>query len=622
MLEAGQVDPTFVEPFPDRYFAVEGLECQSAMVWCGALAAGGCRPVVLLSSETLESHFEQVVRECCAPHHPVTFVLQGADRLPADRAHDPRYWAPAALARMLPKTTVMAPEGASELAGMLHFAVDLDSPAVILLPDEVPRRVRSGKSRCDLPLDFGRAAWLREGSDIGLVTFGTLVDDALEASETLATRGVDASVLDLRFVQPLDEPALFHLADRVQHIFAVEPHAGRGGVGTAVLEALSANGALVPVTLISIDGDAAAPLHPSDLIAARVQEFLPPRAGRNERARHRSRRARNGSAQARSISRPFQFQPEAAEHERLIMQSVVFSESIAHRVAEYEQIGNRPRFLWQWCQHGIELTTLPGVPPEWGGYAAETKFLSAMLNVLIDDVADQQGNRALLSSLLEMVQGSGGDFRHHSVEERRYAEFATKIWREYWERSRQFPCFEAFEDLLRYDLMQLFNQIRYTELLKQNLCLLNSVEHDLYSPHGMMLMSFATLDLMCMPLFRAEELGRLREAIWHAQSMSRIGNLVSTWQREIGDADFSSGVFARAIEKGTLTPEQLVNGEPEAIAEAITRGAHEEYFLRKWAEHRGAIEALAPNVRSVDLLEVIRGQERLLYTELGSRGFK
>src|SRR4029078_686428 len=99
-------------------------------------------------------------------------------------------------------------------------------------------------------------------------------------------------------------------------------------------------------------------------------------------------------------------------------------------------------------------------------------------------------------------------------------------------------------ELLCYDLEQLLNTVRYSELVNQNLCLLNLVEHDLYSPHGLIITAFATIDLMCMPDFRFEELGRLRQMLWHADWMARIGNLVTTWQREMSDGDLTSGVFA------------------------------------------------------------------------------
>src|SRR5690606_18753358 len=142
-----------------------------------------------------------------------------------------------------------------------------------------------------------------------------------------------------------------------------------------------------------------------------------------------------------------------------------------------------------------------------------------------------------------------------------------------------------FEGLLRYDVSQLFNFIRYSRLSNGNVRLLNVVEHDLYSPHSMIQISFATLDLMCRQDFQLNEPGKIREIAWHVQWMGRIGNLITTWQREIGDGDFTSGVFARAVVRGDLSIEQLNLGSAEEIETAIREGGHEEYFLRKWEYH-------------------------------------
>jgi hypothetical protein len=135
-------------------------------------------------------------------------------------------------------------------------------------------------------------------------------------------------------------------------------------------------------------------------------------------------------------------------------------------------------------------------------------------------------------------------------------------------------------------------------------------------------MSFSTVDLMCAPEFPRRELGPLREAMWHAQWMARIGNLVTTWQREIDDGDYTSGVFARAVGRCDLTFEQLEHGDAGEIESAVRRGKHETHFLHRWQYHRNCLRALTGRIQSFDLNVVIHGLERLLRTELGSRGFK
>src|SRR5207245_11751366 len=174
----------------------------------------------------------------------------------------------------------------------------------------------------------------------------------------------------------------------------------------------------------------------------------------------------------------------------------------------------------------------------------------------------------------------------------------------------------------RYDYLQVFNTMRYSHLLNRNLELLNLTEHDLYLPHNMHMMASATLDLMCSPGFDRWELGRLHEVVWCAQCMGRIGNLVTTWERELGERDYTSGVYARAVAQGHLTIGQLLAGDSERIKAAIKQGQHEAYCLRRWQEHREQLLSKKAELLSFDVSELVAGLQRLICLHLGSRGYK
>jgi len=287
----------------------------------------------------------------------------------------------------------------------------------------------------------------------------------------------------------------------------------------------------------------------------------------------------------------------------------------------YEEVGNRDQYLWKWCQEGVELTTLPCVAPQWQDHAADTKVLSIILCVLLDDIADKHGNLAFLETLIDIVEQ--GRFEPRSAlgpDERRYAEVTCRLSKVYRQRLQEYPYFEAFKELLQYDLIQFSNTLRYSHLLNRQLSLLNMAEHDLYLPHNMHMMSFATIDLMCSPDFRVEDLGHVREAVWHGQCMGRIGNLLSTWRREIKQRDFTSGVFARAVAEGDLTIEDLREGDPGDLEAAICRGRHEQYFFDRWHHHRGRLRASLAKVRSVQVQSLLEGHERFFKLHLASRG--
>lgn len=309
---------------------------------------------------------------------------------------------------------------------------------------------------------------------------------------------------------------------------------------------------------------------------------------------------------------------EASVRQQVLAQQL--SPMLSQWIAEYRSFGPRDLYLWRWCALGVRLTMLPCVAGTWREHVCDSKVLSIMLNVLVDDVADRRERSRVLPALLNVVRGGEPSLRELSEEEGAHVLFTSRVRREYWERAETYPCAGVFRELLEYDLDQLFNAIHYSALLNQQLGLLNVVEHDLYSPHNMMMMSFATLDLMCAPDFHVEELGKLREAIWHAQWMGRIGNLLSTWEREIAVGDYTSGVFAQAISRGDLTIEDLKSGDRNEIAEIIERGGYHAEYGRRWRYHRDCFHRRAAEINSVDMQPLLEGHDQFFRMHVGSRG--
>lgn len=322
---------------------------------------------------------------------------------------------------------------------------------------------------------------------------------------------------------------------------------------------------------------------------------------------------------------PETFHPSPEDIRREIGSAVgrELSPALASWADRYGAVGRRNLYLWKWCRQGVEVTTLPCVAPELRDDVGDTKVLGVMLDVLLDDVADQNGEDELLDRLLAFpFDLTPQTFAKFPPDRQRYANFTAEVWAEIDRRARSFPAYEEYAALLRYDYLQLFNTMRYSHLLNRRPALMNLVEHDLYTPHNMHMMISSTLDLMCSPSFWRQELGLLREAVWHGQCMGRIGNLCTTWERELGERDYTSGVYARALMAGDLSPDDLARGDRERIRRAIREGGHEEYFLARWQEHRHSILARRPNLKSFDLGDLVRGLERLICLHLGSRGFK
>ncbi len=315
--------------------------------------------------------------------------------------------------------------------------------------------------------------------------------------------------------------------------------------------------------------------------------------------------------------------PTDMQAEQNTIQSIEFSPLFAERVTQYNQLGTRGVYLWKWCVYGLRAILLPSVSRELRDHVTDTKMLAVMFGVLLDDVADQWQDRLFLDRLMRATLGeSSRDFRDLGLGRAAYAQFTCEVWDELQQRVSGYPRYAEFSDLLDYDNRQIVNTMWYSHLVNADIHLLNIEEHDVYSPHNMQMMSFATMDVMCSPEFDHRDIGKLRAAMWHAQSMGRIGNLVSTWERELQDGDFSSGVFAILAERYPHLIQDMLLDKTDAIHAVLTQGGVESLFLDKWDQHRAAFQAKLPAVHSVDLRHVLQGLDQLLRMEIGSRGRK
>lgn len=581
----------------------------NAWAWCAGLAAGGCRPLVVIDERRMR---EFLPRDACAEQVPVRLLIIDAREETVEPNADARHFDIAWL-RQRGDWAILAPADRDEVQGALQCALEHPGPIAVYLPAQLPVRgphespcLRLGSAVLESPSLETRSS--PDSLDVAIVAWGPMVAVARAAMERLWSEDISAAVLNLRSLAPLDAEALADVAREASALLVLEGSAPGGGCFAPLCEILAHRGISRAPSVLFAEGrdsltrvvERCRQLVRADADPLKSLGPLPP----------------DQSADSTPD------RPTTESDERAAIVAKRFSPWLAGWIDEYSRVGQRGIYLWRWCLHGVELTTLPCVPPELRADAADTKVLAGMLNVLFDDVADQQGNGELLNELLKITHQGQPDFGRFSPADRAYAEFTCRVWDEFWRRARRYPCYEVYRELLHYDLAQLFNTVRYSHLVNCNPYILNLVEHDDYSAQGMGLLSFATVDLMCTPGFPVHELGTLRQAIWHGQWMARIGNLISTWQREVKDRDYTSGVFARAVAASHVTIEQLMTGDPAEIERAIERGGHEAHFLRRWRHHHAHLRAMQPHVSSVDLCAVAKGLERLLQTELVSRGSK
>jgi 1-deoxy-D-xylulose-5-phosphate synthase len=224
----------FSKRFPTRYFDVAIAE-QHAVTLAAGLACEGMRPVVAIYSTFLQRAYDQLIHDVALQNLPVTFAIDrgglvGGDGATHQGAFDLSYL------RCIPNMVVMAPSDENECRQMLYTAVTLDSPAAVRYPRGQGPGVRPESQMSALPV--GRAELRREGrGGLLLLAFGSMVP----ACEPLADR-LDATLVNMRFVKPLDEELVCRLALAHDRIVTVEENAVAGGAGSAVSECLAAHG--------------------------------------------------------------------------------------------------------------------------------------------------------------------------------------------------------------------------------------------------------------------------------------------------------------------------------------------------------------------------------------------
>jgi 1-deoxy-D-xylulose-5-phosphate synthase len=234
----------FEKRFPERYFDVAIAE-QHAVTFAAGLACEGARPVVAIYSTFLQRAYDQLIHDVALQKLPVVFALDRAGLVGGDGVtHQGSY--DLSFLRCIPNLVVMAPADESECRQMLYTATTLDAPAAVRYPRGHGPGVAIQEAMQALPV--GRAQVRREGrGGLALLAFGTMVVPAERIAERL-----DATLVNMRFIKPLDEEMVLRMATRHAALVTLEENAIAGGAGSAVAELLAARGVQIPMLHIGL----------------------------------------------------------------------------------------------------------------------------------------------------------------------------------------------------------------------------------------------------------------------------------------------------------------------------------------------------------------------------------
>jgi 1-deoxy-D-xylulose-5-phosphate synthase len=225
----------FQKEFPTRLIDV-GIAEQHAMTYAAGLSAEQMRPVICMYSTFLQRAYDQVVHDVATQNLPVTFCIDRAGLVAEDgTTHHGAF--DFAYLRHVPNMVIMAPKDENELQHMVQTGLLHDGPAAV----RYPRGSTSGVPLDPepVPIPIGQAELLSEGRDMAILAIGVTVSEAMEAAERLKDEGVSVTVVNARFVKPLDKALIREVVKNVKCLVTVEEGCRMGGFGSAVLEFLS-----------------------------------------------------------------------------------------------------------------------------------------------------------------------------------------------------------------------------------------------------------------------------------------------------------------------------------------------------------------------------------------------
>jgi 1-deoxy-D-xylulose-5-phosphate synthase len=224
----------FSEMFPERFLDV-GIAEQHAVTFAAGLATEGFRPVVAIYSTFLQRAFDQIIHDVCLPDLPVIFCIDRGGLVGEDgQTHHGHF--DITYLRSLPNMTLMAPKDENELRHMLFTALKHSGPVAIRYPRGRGLGVSLDREYRVIPI--GESEVLKEGKDLTLIALGSMVQPSLEAAAEMEKEGLSATVINCRFVKPLDKK-LADYARRNGKVLVVEENIQQGGLGSAVLELFS-----------------------------------------------------------------------------------------------------------------------------------------------------------------------------------------------------------------------------------------------------------------------------------------------------------------------------------------------------------------------------------------------
>jgi len=224
----------FANKFPERFFDVCIAE-QHAVGLIAGMAASGLKPIFAVYSSFLQRSYDQLIHDVAIQNLPVIIAIDRAGIVGNDGETHQGLFDLAFLSE-IPNFVIMAPKDFKELDEMLEYAVNLNKPVAIRYPRGGEGIVKFDK--CE-DINLGKAEIIKQGKDFTIVAIGKMVERAVEVSNLLEKENIDAEIINVRFLKPLDKETILKSAEKTKNVITIEDGILKGGLGTAVIEAVN-----------------------------------------------------------------------------------------------------------------------------------------------------------------------------------------------------------------------------------------------------------------------------------------------------------------------------------------------------------------------------------------------
>lgn len=298
-------------------------------------------------------------------------------------------------------------------------------------------------------------------------------------------------------------------------------------------------------------------------------------------------------------------------------------------VKQYSRLqGSRNTFIWKWVHQLAPQFTFPIVLGKHQSKVRDVKTIATLFLTLLDDILEKEQDRDTFQ------EAHKAPFPHQTIVNGRdgvdytYVQFTNKVWEWLETNLKTAPEYETYEEWFKYDLRQSIAAIEYSYLATSNPGVTTLEEHVRRESHNMMMYPYADIDLMFGKEQSTRDVAILREAVWNAQLMARIGNWLSTWERELREGDFSSGIVVYALQQGVISKQELMDiktddtREYDTITQRIRETDVEQYFFTMWTRSHENLKEIDRQSISIDIQPYIQGMKVVLAFHLASQGMK